>query len=419
MLYKFKEAVDIISGGTPKTSVPEYWNGDIGWLSVVDFGDKNKYVETTEKTITQAGVDNSSTKVLQINDIIISARGTVGAMAMLKKPLAFNQSCFGLRGKTEIINQEYLFYYLKNYMKVLKAKTQGSVFDTINLATFDLIDLNLPTLDKQERIAHILATIDNKIDANQAINAELESMAKTIYDYWLLQFEFPNEEGKPYKSSGGKMVWNAELKREIPEGWEAKQIKDIATTNRGISYTAKDLADIGTPILSLASVSRTGAYIPEGIKYFCGEVPSSKELKPYDLIMCNTDMTQQREVIARCIMVPDIFENVITHTHHITKVSLNDDSYNSYFCSTTQSSWFHEYVKGFSSGTNVLGLDAKAFDKIWLPVPDKNTAEKYNKTFMKLQKDKSNLLKQNQELASLRDFLLPMLMNGQITFKDN
>lgn len=419
MLYKFKEAVDIISGGTPKTSVPEYWNGDIGWLSVVDFGDKNKYVETTEKTITQAGVDNSSTKVLQINDIIISARGTVGAMAMLKKPLAFNQSCFGLRGKTEIINQEYLFYYLKNYMKVLKAKTQGSVFDTINLATFDLIDLNLPTLDKQERIAHILATIDNKIDANQAINAELESMAKTIYDYWFLQFEFPNEEGKPYKSSGGKMVWNAELKREIPEGWEAKQIKDIATTNRGISYTAKDLADIGTPILSLASVSRTGAYIPEGIKYFCGEVPSSKELKPYDLIMCNTDMTQQREVIARCIMVPDIFENVITHTHHITKVSLNDDSYNSYFCSTTQSSWFHEYVKGFSSGTNVLGLDAKAFDKIWLPVPDKNTAEKYNKTFMKLQKDKSNLLKQNQELASLRDFLLPMLMNGQITFKDN
>ena len=340
-------------------------------------------------------------------------------MAMLKKPLAFNQSCFGLRGKTEIINQEYLFYYLKNYMKVLKAKTQGSVFDTINLATFDLIDLNLPTLDKQERIAHILATIDNKIDANQAINAELESMAKTIYDYWFLQFEFPNEEGKPYKSSGGKMVWNAELKREIPEGWEAKQIKDIATTNRGISYTAKDLADIGTPILSLASVSRTGAYIPEGIKYFCGEVPSSKELKPYDLIMCNTDMTQQREVIARCIMVPDIFENVITHTHHITKVSLNDDSYNSYFCSTTQSSWFHEYVKGFSSGTNVLGLDAKAFDKIWLPVPDKNTAEKYNKTFMKLQKDKSNLLKQNQELASLRDFLLPMLMNGQITFKDN
>ena len=419
MLYKFKEAVDIISGGTPKTSVPEYWNGDIGWLSVVDFGDKNKYVETTEKTITQAGVDNSSTKVLHINDIIISARGTVGAMAMLKKPLAFNQSCFGLRGKTEIINQEYLFYYLKNYMKVLKAKTQGSVFDTINLATFDLIDLNLPTLDKQERIAHILATIDNKIDANQAINAELESMAKTIYDYWFLQFEFPNEEGKPYKSSGGKMVWNAELKREIPEGWEAKQIKDIATTNRGISYTAKDLADIGTPILSLASVSRTGAYIPEGIKYFCGEVPSSKELKPYDLIMCNTDMTQQREVIARCIMVPDIFENVITHTHHITKVSLNDDSYNSYFCSTTQSSWFHEYVKGFSSGTNVLGLDAKAFDKIWLPVPDKNTAEKYNKTFMKLQKDKSNLLKQNQELASLRDFLLPMLMNGQITFKDN
>lgn len=311
----------------------------------------------------------------------------------------------------------YLAYKL---MVMNLGKYQGqSAQPGLSVTTLSRLPIKLPDLATQRKVFSFLNTLSNKINNNTAIISQLESLAKTIYDYWFLQFEFPNEEGKPYKSSGGKMVWNAELKREIPEGWEAKQIKDIATTNRGISYTAKDLADIGTPILSLASVSRTGAYIPEGIKYFYGEVPSSKELKPYDLIMCNTDMTQQREVIARCIMVPDIFENVITHTHHITKVNLNDDSYNSYFCSTTQSSWFHEYVKGFSSGTNVLGLDAKAFDKIWLPVPDKNTAEKYNKTFMKLQKDKSNLLKQNQELASLRDFLLPMLMNGQITFKDN
>lgn len=311
----------------------------------------------------------------------------------------------------------YLAYKL---MVMNLGKYQGqSAQPGLSVTTLSRLPIKLPDLATQRKVFSFLNTLSNKINNNTAIISQLESLAKTIYDYWFLQFEFPNEEGKPYKSSGGKMVWNAELKREIPEGWEAKQIKDIATTNRGISYTAKDLADIGTPILSLASVSRTGEYIPEGIKYFYGEVPSSKELKPYDLIMCNTDMTQQREVIARCIMVPDIFENVITHTHHITKVSLNDDSYNSYFCSTTQSSWFHEYVKGFSSGTNVLGLDAKAFDKIWLPVPDKNTAEKYNKTFMKLQKDKSNLLKQNQELASLRDFLLPMLMNGQITFKDN
>ena len=314
-------------------------------------------------------------------------------------------------------NLKYVYYLINNLD--LRGYITGSAQPKLNQENLANIELLLPVEEVQNKVANILSAIDKQIENNNKINSELESLAKTIYDYWFLQFEFPNEEGKPYKSSGGKMVWNAELKREIPEGWEAKQIKDIATTNRGISYTAKDLADIGTPILSLASVSRTGAYIPEGIKYFCGEVPSSKELKPYDLIMCNTDMTQQREVIARCIMVPDIFENVITHTHHITKVSLNDDSYNSYFCSTTQSSWFHEYVKGFSSGTNVLGLDAKAFDKIWLPVPDKNTAEKYNKTFMKLQKDKSNLLKQNQELASLRDFLLPMLMNGQITFKDN
>ena len=349
--------------------------------------------------------------------ILLPRKGTLNNIMYVSGKFWTVDTMYWTKINENLAYPKYLFYYLS--LLDLSARDSGSTLPSMTFESYYTIDIDLPPLEKQKDIADRIFKINQNIENNNSIINNLESIAKTIYDYWFLQFEFPNEEGKPYKSSGGKMVWNAELKREIPEGWEAKQIKDIATTNRGISYTAKDLADIGTPILSLASVSRTGAYIPEGIKYFCGEVPSSKELKPYDLIMCNTDMTQQREVIARCIMVPDIFENVITHTHHITKVSLNDDSYNSYFCSTTQSSWFHEYVKGFSSGTNVLGLDAKAFDKIWLPVPDKNTAEKYNKTFMKLQKDKSNLLKQNQELASLRDFLLPMLMNGQITFKDN
>lgn len=170
---KFKDAVQIISGGTPKTDILEYWNGGIPWLSVVDFGNCNKYVSTTEKTITEKGVENSSTKILQVDDIIISARGTVGALAVLSKPMAFNQSCFGLRGKKDIINQNYLFYYLKNYVSNLRKKTQGSVFETINLDTFDLIDLELTSLNNQGKIAKTLSSIDNKIEVNNHINDNL------------------------------------------------------------------------------------------------------------------------------------------------------------------------------------------------------------------------------------------------------
>ena len=402
MLYKFKEAVDIISGGTPKTSVPEYWNGDIGWLSVVDFGDKNKYVETTEKTITQAGVDNSSTKVLQINDIIISARGTVGAMAMLKKPLAFNQSCFGLRGKTEIINQEYLFYYLKNYMKVLKAKTQGSVFDTINLATFDLIDLNLPTLDKQERIAHILATIDNKIDANQAINAELESMAKTIYDYWFLQFEFPNEEGKPYKSSGGKMVWCEELKREIPEGWDLTTLGEMFHITMGSSPKGDSLNEVKCGIEFYQGSTDFGNIYPNERVYTTSPIRKA---------------TSQDVLLSVRAPVGDM--NIAMNDCCIGRGLAAIHSESTLLTWNTLKS-LHSYFDVYNNnGTTFGALTADLLKGlITLNIPPRLIQE-YEKQVSGFEKIIRNKELESRSLSSLRDFLLPTLMNGQVTFKDN
>ena len=174
---KLSDVIDIISGGTPKTDKKEYWNGNIGWLSVVDFAGKNKYVEKSEKTITELGVKNSSTKVLKVEDIIISARGTVGEIAMLKKEMAFNQSCFGLRAKPALLNQEFLFYFLKNHIKNIRKRTQGSVFETINLKSFDMIEIYYPDIAKQTKIAKILSSIDNKIEYNNKINNNLVSKA--------------------------------------------------------------------------------------------------------------------------------------------------------------------------------------------------------------------------------------------------
>ena len=180
----FYDAVEVISGGTPKTNIEEYWNGDIDWLSVVDFASSNKYVYSSEKHITQAGLENSSTKILKKGSIIISARGTVGKMAVLAKDMAFNQSCFGLCAIPSVLNQDYLFYYLTNYMQNILNKTQGSVFKTINLNTFKMIELELPILSEQEKIASVLSNIDNKIELNKSICSDLEMLAKEIYDYW-------------------------------------------------------------------------------------------------------------------------------------------------------------------------------------------------------------------------------------------
>jgi len=185
--YKISEIADVIGGGTPKTSIEEYWNGYIPWLSVVDFNTGRKYVSDTEKTITNLGLEKSSTKLLQQNDIIISARGTVGALAMLAKPMTFNQSCYGLRAKYNVSVNDYLFYLLKNTVKELQQVSYGAVFDTITRNTFDETDILLPPLEQQKAIAEVLSSLDDKIDLLHRQNKTLEELAQTLFRQWFIE----------------------------------------------------------------------------------------------------------------------------------------------------------------------------------------------------------------------------------------
>ncbi|MCM1474075.1 MAG: restriction endonuclease subunit S [Muribaculaceae bacterium] len=203
-----------MGGGTPKTSCAEYWNGDIPWLSVKDFNNDNRYVYSTEKTITQSGLEHSSTKLLQKDDIIISARGTVGEMAMIPFPMAFNQSCYGIRGK-EYVDKSFLYYLLKNSIYKLKALTHGSVFDTITKNTFAEIDINLPDLETQKKTGYLLGLLDNKIELNNRINKNLEEQAQAIFKSWFVDFE-------PF---GGTM----------PENWKKSNLLDIADYLNGLA----------------------------------------------------------------------------------------------------------------------------------------------------------------------------------------
>ncbi len=172
------ELAEIISGGTPDTEKPEYWGGDIPWLSVSDFGKKIRWVSEAEKHITQNGFENSSTKKLQTNDIIISARGTVGAMAQVTKPMTFNQSCYGLRAKTQV-STDYLFYALKNYIHHLQDEATGSKFDAITIKTFAEVKLPIPDKVTQNKIVQECDGVD-------------KSAAKLVEEGFSLQ-EIPRE----------------------------------------------------------------------------------------------------------------------------------------------------------------------------------------------------------------------------------
>lgn len=181
MKYKLSDLVSIIGGGTPETSKTEYWNGDIPWLSVKDFNNDFRYVYKTEKTITQLGLENSSTKILNKGDMIISARGTVGEIASIPYPMTFNQSCYGLRAKENMITSDFLYYLIKYNISILKNQTHGSVFDTITKSTFDEIWVDIPGIMMQDKIATILSIIDKKIELNYEINKNLFEQAQLLY----------------------------------------------------------------------------------------------------------------------------------------------------------------------------------------------------------------------------------------------
>lgn len=157
MLKSINSLCHIISGGTPKTNNNDYWNGSIPWISIKDFISCNRYVYETDKSITELGLNNSSTTLLQKNDIILSARGTVGEVALINKPMAFNQSCYGIRTKNiDELDQIYLFYRFKSQKSEILSGTHGAIFDTLTKNDFDRLIINLPTIIYQH---HIVNTI--------------------------------------------------------------------------------------------------------------------------------------------------------------------------------------------------------------------------------------------------------------------
>lgn len=153
---KLSNCVEIISGGTPSTSKNEFWNGNIPWISIKDFNNSFKYIYKTEKSISKQGLEKSSTNMLNKDDIIISARGTVGCLAQLYYPMAFNQSCYGIRSNNKNLMQDYLYYWLIANIDKFKKQTHGAVFDTITKNTFDTIEIVYPSLEYQQHIVDII-----------------------------------------------------------------------------------------------------------------------------------------------------------------------------------------------------------------------------------------------------------------------
>lgn len=376
---KFSDLFTIIGGGTPKTSVPDYWGGEIPWLSVKDFCGDRKFVYSAEKSITQLGLENSSTKLLQEGDIIVSARGTVGELAMLAAPMAFNQSCFGLRAKAGI-DSHYLYYLTQTKINELKKFSHGCVFDTITRETFDKVTCKIPPLPIQRKIASILSALDDKIETNNAICRNLEEQAMALYKSWFVDFE-------PFQ----KCVFEESEIGMIPRGWRVSKMSDFFPVITG-KKNANVAGEKGQyPFFSCSQeILWTDDYSFEG-----------KAI----LVAGNGDFNVKRyngkfEAYQRTyVLIPDNSELAGILYYAISK-GLSDITMGA-----------RGSVINFITKGNIADYKI-AIPNNLIDLPIITTINSLNETI-------DNLKAENQNLSQLRNSLLPKLMSGEIDLSTN
>lgn len=365
---------------------------------------------------------NKRTK-LENHDVVIATVGSIGRTAIIRE----DKLCYDFQRSVGIIKTnknklipEYLHYYfqLPFVQKRLLNLSSGAVQKCLFISDLKNIDIDVPEcFETQKSIAKVLSDLDAKIELNNRINRELEAMAKTLYDYWFVQFDFPNEQGKPYKSSGGKMVYNTELKREIPEGWEVKTLSSEIEIQRGISYTSKEINGDGMPMINLNSFNLDGTYKPDGVKSYSGKYSEKNILKSGDLLIAATDVTRNADIIGRAILVPDYYSEDLVFSMDIAKiVSKNIPS--SFLMMLFNSIHYHNYIKWYATGTLVLHLNLDGVNRYRTEIPSNNLLKMFDKFYLPIANRIYMTNKQNQQLAELRDWLLPMLMNGQVTVKE-
>lgn len=329
------------------------------------------------------------------------------------------------------IYPKYLYYKLiqkeiTNYLQAI-AENSVSAYPSIKPIEIGSLNFKFPKLKEQQRIGSVLSSLDNKIELNNRINAKLEAMAKTLYDYWFVQFDFPDANGKPYKSSGGKMVYNKELKREIPEGWGVGKIANwIASDKSGDwgkeqeegNYKLKVSCIRGADINGLNGKGELNP--PE--RYIL-EKNRSKTLNPYELIIEISGGSPTQSTGRMAYITPDTlvrFENPLICSNFCKAITLKNYKYLYNYAFLWNMLYDNNVFFGFEGKTS--GIKNFLFDSFvnsyWSVIPDEKIVLVFFKLMQKIEKKKQKLLAENHKLASLRDWLLPMLMNGQVGFKE-
>ena len=380
----------VCSGGTPKSTNLSYYGGEIPWLNTKEI-DFNR-IYSTEKTITDSGLNNSSAKWIVPNTVTVAMYGaTAGKSCIVKVPMTTNQACCNLTINDEVADYEFVYYTLKNDYTTLASLANGGAQQNLNAQIIKDYVLKMPSLADQRRIASILSSLDRKIELNNKINADLEEMAQAIFKNWFVDFE-------PFKD--GKFV-DSELGM-IPKEWKVGRLGDI-TKNKSAKVKERNDVKVLSPVT-------TGELVLSE-EYFTKQVFSSSIAKYKIVNKGDFAYNPARVNIGSLGRNEFDFDGCVSPVYVVFSVL---EGYENYFDLFRKTDFFKDSVASLAIGGVRQSLSYDDLSSIEVIIPSENAVEEFNNLYNQMKKTiKANKL-ENSRLSTLRDTLLPRLMSGEL-----
>lgn len=387
---KLKDIGRIVTGKTPSSKEPESYGESYLFITPSD-NFENKYIDKTIRSLSEYGKNVLNGKLLKENSVLVTCIGSaMGKVALNKFPAVTNQQINSIEVK-EAFSSDYIYYCLKNNYTLFRNAASGSTaLPILNKTDFEELPIKIhKNLKNQQSIAAVLSALDKKIALNKQINARLEEMTKTLYDYWFVQFDFPDADGKPYKSSGGEMVFDETLKREIPKGWEVKSLGEIADLYQPATLSEKEL-------------NKNGQFLVYGANGIIGKYNKFNHENPVVAVACRGNS---------CGAI-----NITQPKSWITGNAMVVNPKNKNMCiDFIKNTLLVNNLDKVVSGSAQPQITRTNFAPLKVITPNESLLKLYSDIINPMFNKRINRIQQNAKLTQLRDFLLPMLMNEQVS----
>ena len=407
--YNLHDVCEIIPGYAFKSN--DFGQGDYIAIKITDIHPPT--IELRNATNVCVKPKDARTQIHKGDFVMAMTGATIGKVGLMESEVDnvfINQRVCKFIPK-EGFDKSYLYYVLlqPKFRKFIFANIDSSSAQpNIGHPTIYRFEHCFPNVETQRNIASVLSSLDSKISLNRAINRNLEALAKQFYDYWFVQFDFPDENGKPYKSSGGKMVWNEVLKREVPEGWEVKSIGDVAEVYNGATPSTEDEQNYGGDIVWI-----TPKDLSNQQEKFVYQGERNISQKGYDscsthLLPLNTILMSSRAPIGLLAIAKS---KLCTNQGFKSFVPKNK-SMSTYLYYYLQ--MHKKQVEQLGTGTTFKEVSRDDIMGFNIIVPENKILEKWEEILLPINNKQLELQKETLSLIRQRDELLPLLMNGQV-----